>query len=70
MGFEDEYRDMQITSWKEPVEQVNTMIMVQRKTDHVITHSRDTHDYYVKRKRACPYCLKGIPIKEEEDVKL
>jgi hypothetical protein len=30
------------------------------------THSRENHDFYISMKRKCPYCLQGIPIKEEE----
>lgn len=63
MGFEDEYMEIQKKSWVEPVEQVNTAISVQRKK-LVPHHSKENHDFMMKRFGNCLYCDNKIPIED------
>lgn len=67
MGVEEEYQGIATRSWVEPVEQVAHVVVVERKVKNknISFHSRENHEYHMKKWGRCVYCEHGIPIKEE-----
>jgi len=67
MSLEDEYQGLITKSWKEPVTQVNEVIVLERKTKNklVSSHSRENHEYHMDKYGRCVYCNRGIPLEGE-----
>jgi len=68
-GVDEDYENMLLSSWDKASEQVNHMINRNRKANtvnEVKTHSRENHEYHLKRWGRCVYCDIGIPIVSDE----
>jgi len=63
MGFEDEYAEITRKSWMDPVENVNRMIESTRKK-LVSSHSKENHNYLMKKFDRCLYCDSHIPLED------
>jgi len=65
MSFEDEYNDQQGSSWSKPIEQIDYTIMKERKK-HITVHTRENHEYHMKKFHRCVYCDNNIPLEEDK----
>ena len=63
IGIDEEYSGLQKRSWTEPVENVNRMIESTRKK-LVSSHSKENHDYLMKKFDRCLYCDSHIPLED------
>jgi hypothetical protein len=71
-GVDEDYANMLLISWDKADEQVNHMICKERKASNgneVKTHSRENHEYHLKRWGRCVYCDIGIPVVYEKEGK-
>lgn len=71
-GVDDDYANLLLSSWEKADEQVNHIISKDRKTNNVNevrTHSRENHEYHLKRWGRCVYCDIGIPVVYEKEEK-
>lgn len=62
-GVDKDYENLLLSSWEKADEQVNHMICKERKANNandVKTHSRENHEYHLKRWGHCIYCESGV----------
>ena len=64
MGIEEGWSELQKKSWKEPVEEVNMAISRIKKKETVV-HTRENHEYHMKKWGRYVYCDNNIPLSED-----
>jgi len=72
-GVDEDYENMLLSSWDKADEQVNNMIYKNRKASNgneVKSHTRENHEYHLKRWGRCVYCDIGIPVVSDAEGKL
>ena len=70
-GVDREYENMLLSSWDKPNEQVSHVIYKERKVGKHVgkrVHTREAHEYHMKRWGHCVYCDNGYVVGTREEI--